>query len=156
MSELDPWLEGYLSYVRDVRRMAPRTVIDIRCTLKKVCAAMVGEGRGAPLWKLTLNDYLGWLSKERLAGRAESALAKDVSHLRGMLDYAWKSGRSDRNVLDGFSLNDSVARSAPRSLTLEEAQRLIVACPRKSPEDRRRRIVVLLLYGCGLRTFELC
>jgi integrase/recombinase XerD len=130
MSELDPWLEGYLSYVRDVRRMAPRTVIDIRCTLKKVCAAMVG--------------------------RAESALAKDVSHLRGMLDYAWKSGRSDRNVLDGFSLNDSVARSAPRSLTLEEAQRLIVACPRKSPEDRRRRIVVLLLYGCGLRTFELC
>lgn len=38
--ELDPWLEGYLSYQRDVRRMAHRTVIDLRCTLKKVSKLM--------------------------------------------------------------------------------------------------------------------
>jgi integrase/recombinase XerC len=153
--ELDPWLEGYLSYQRDVRRMSPRTVIDLRCTLKKVAEFMAGAHPGQPLWKLTLDDYLHWLNEARERGRSASALAKDLSHLRGMLDYAWRSGRSDRNVLDGFSLQDTLQKVEPRSLTLDEAERLVHACPRQTAQQRRSRLIVLLLYGCGLRTAEL-
>ncbi len=153
--ELDPWLEGFLSYQRDVRRIGPRTLVDVRCTLKKVSAVMAAKGAKAPLWKLTLGDYLGWLNDAR-ERQSENSLAKELSHLRGMLDYAWKSGRADRNVLDGFSLQDSLRRVEPRSLTLEEAARLVQACPRQSAEQRRSRLVVLLLYGCGFRTAELC
>ncbi len=154
--DLDPWLEGYLSYLADVRRMAPRTVIDVRCTLKKVSISMGEAHPGEPLWKLTLDDYLGWLSEQRQYGRSENALAKELSHLRGTLDYAWRSGRTDRNVLDGFSLQDGLRKTLPRSLTLEEAGRLVEACSRRTPEARRSRAIVLLLYGCGLRTSELC
>jgi integrase/recombinase XerD len=154
--ELDAWLEGYLSYVRDVRRMLPRTVIDLRCTLKKVAEFMAVARPETPLWKLTLDDYLHWLNQARAAGRSERALAKELCHLRGLLDYAWRSGRADRNVLDGFSLQDSLRQVEPRSLTLEEAERLVHACPRQSAGQRRSRLVVLLLYGCGLRTSELC
>ncbi len=154
--ELDAWIEGYLSYLRDVRRMSPRTVVDVRCTLKKVSGFMAQARPGTPLWKLTLDDYLHWLNEARAAGRSERALAKELSHLRGLLDYAWRSGRADRNALDGFSLQDSLRRQAePRSLTLDEAQRLVHACPRESAVQRRSRLVVLLLYGCGLRTSEL-
>lgn len=154
--ELDPWLEGYLSYQRDVRRMAHRTIIDLRCTLRKVSAVMEAKHPGVPLWKLRLEDYLGWLNEARGGGQAESALAKELSHLRGMLDYAWRSGRADRNVLDGFSLQDQLRKTEPRSLTLEEAAALVEACRRQTPAERRARVVVLLLYGCGLRTAELC
>jgi site-specific recombinase XerD len=154
--ELDPWMEGYLSYQRDVRRMAPRTIVDLRCTLKKVGAFMSEARPGTPLWKLTLEDYLHWLNEARERGQSESSLAKELSHIRGMLDYAWRSGRADRNVLDGFSLQDSQHKSEPRSLTLEEALRLVQSCPRQSAEQRRSRLVVLLLYGCGFRTAELC
>jgi hypothetical protein len=38
--ELDPWLEGYLSYQQDLRRLQPRTLVDLRCTLKKVSTYM--------------------------------------------------------------------------------------------------------------------
>jgi integrase/recombinase XerD len=155
--ELDPWLEGYLSYQRDVRRMSPRTIIDLRCTLKKISAFMAVARPGTPLWKLTLDDYLHWLNEAREKKKqSENALAKELSHIRGLLDYAWRSGRSDRNVLDGFSLQDGLAKSEPRSLTLEEAERLVRACPRQSAEQRRSRLVILLLYGCGFRTSELC
>ena len=154
--ELDPWLEGYLSYLSDVRRLNYRTVVDVRCTLKKVSAFMSAARPQVPLWKLTLDDYLHWLSEQRQQGRAESALAKELSHLRGLLDYAWRSGRSDRNALDGFSLQDSLKKTPPETLTLEEARRLVQRCPRGTPQERRSRIVVLLLYGCGLRTSELC
>jgi integrase/recombinase XerD len=109
-----------------------------------------------PLWKLTLEDYLDWVNDQREAGYSAQSLNKDLSHLRGLLDYAWRSGRSDRNVLDGFSLQDSIRVAMPKFLSLEEARRLVEACPSHTRLQRRDRLVILLLYGCGLRTAELC
>jgi site-specific recombinase XerD len=152
----DPLIEGYLDYLQSVRRQAPRTVVDVRCTLRHVGAAMAAIRPAVPLWKLSLEDYLRWLEQERQAGRNTSCLIKYLSHLRGLLDYAWRSGRADRNVLDGFALQDDHRRGAPDTLEVEEAARLVAACTNRTPIERRDRVVVLLLYGCGLRTQELC
>ena len=156
MSTLDPLIEGYLSYLRDVGRKAPRTVVDVRCTLKRAADAFVARGAAAPLWKLTLQDYLEYFEAERAAGRSDSSLAKDASHLRGLLEYAWRSGRAERNVLDGLNLHARIKHQAPNFLTLEQAEALVRACPRRTPAERRDRLMILLLYGCGLRTAELC
>lgn len=156
MDQLDPLIEGYLSYLADVGRKVPRTVIDVRCTLRRATADLEVIRPGVPLWKRPLEDYLRWLDDERAAGRTTSCLAKYLSHVRGLLDYAWRAGRADRNVLDGFSLADDHQRNEPRSLTLEEAELLVRSLPTSNPVERRDRLVVLLLYGCGLRTNELC
>jgi site-specific recombinase XerD len=107
------------------------------------------------LWKVRLEDFLQWLERDRSEGRTPASLAKDLSHVRGLLDYAWRGGRADRNVLDGFQLMDDGVRKAPEVLELEDARRLILACPRSNRSDRRDRMIVLLFYGCGLRTEEL-
>ena len=156
MRKLDPLIEGYLSYLADVGRKTPRTVIDVRCTIGRVVEGMRANHPGVALWHLSLQDFLHWLERERQAGRTATSLAKYVSHVRGLLDYAWRSGRSERNVLDGFQLQDATPRTAPRSLTLEEAQQLIAACRQGDSVQRRDRLMILLLYGCGLRTQELC
>lgn len=44
----------------------------------------------------------------------------------------------------------------PKFLSIEEARRLVEVCPSHTRLQRRDRLVVLLLYGCGLRTAELC
>lgn len=152
-SPMDPLIEGYLSYLDKVGRKAPRTIIDIRCTLRR---ALSGLRTDTPLWHLKLEDYLHWLEAERKSGCTETSLAKYLSHLRGFLDYAWRSGRSERNVLDGFTLKHALPRTPPRSLTLDEAEKLVRATTATGPTSRRDRLVVLLLYGCGLRTEELC
>ena len=46
--------------------------------------------------------------------------------------------------------------SMPNFLTLDEAEKLVRGCPRASAAERRDRLMILLLYGCGLRTMELC
>jgi integrase/recombinase XerD len=155
-ASLDPVIEGYLDYVREVSRNAPRTVVDIRCTLRRVCRAMESIRPGVPLWKLNLEDYVRWLEQERQAKRSGPSLCKYVSHVRGLLEYAWRSGRTDRNVLDGFSLQDDQRRQEPKALELDEASRLIEACTNRSPAERRERVMLLILYGCGVRTRELC
>jgi len=153
---LDPWIEGYLGYLAEVRRQAKRTVSDVRCTLKRVAEAFAATHPGVALWELELVDFLRWLERERAAGRTAACRAKYVSHLRGLLDYTWWAGRSDRNVLDGLELRDADARRRPRVLTLEEARRLVEALPEATPGARGDRLIVLVLYGCGLRTSELC
>lgn len=153
LNRMDPLIEGYLSYLDKVGRKTPRTIIDVRCTLRR---AIAGLGSDAALWHLELEKYLHWLEAERQGGSTETTLAKYLSHVRGLLEYAWRSGRSQRNVLDGFNLAHSKPRTPPKSLTLEEAERLIEATAVKGPTARRDRLIILLLYGCGLRTDELC
>jgi integrase/recombinase XerD len=153
---LDPWIEGYLDYQLKVRRLAPRSIIDMRCTLKRAVQKLGMLRPEVPLWKLALEDYLKWINQEREGGYSNQSLNKDLSHLRGLLDYTWRSGRADRNVLDGFTLQDAVREVAPKSLTLEQARQLIEASPGGTREQRRDRLILLLLYGCGLRTAELC
>ncbi|HKC16530.1 MAG TPA: tyrosine-type recombinase/integrase [Steroidobacteraceae bacterium] len=156
MSTLDPLIEGYLTYLLEVGRKVPRTVVDVRCTLKRTVEGFSSRRPGVALWKLALEDYLHWFELEREAGRSDASLAKNASHLRGLLEYAWRSGRSERNVLDGLNLHESVKRRAPNFLTLEQAERLVHTSPRRSAVERRNRLIILLLYGCGLRTAELC
>jgi site-specific recombinase XerD len=154
---LDPLTEGYLVYLHDIGRKSPRTVIDVRCTLRKIIAALEERRPGVPLWKLALVDYLGWLEAERSAGRSAACLGKYLSHLRGLLEYAWRNRRADRNVLDGFQIQDQqVRRQVPAALTVEEAWQLVKGCPKSTVAERRDRVAILLLYGCGLRTAELC
>lgn len=153
---LDPLIEGYLSYLTDVRRSAKGTVRDVRCTLRGASSWIAAECDGALLWTADLRTYLHWLEAMRGRGRTPGHLAKNVSHLRGFLDYAWRSGRCDRNVLDGFSLPNSGRRVLPEVLTEDEARRLLEACPSATAEEREERTMILILYGCGLRTSELC
>lgn len=153
--QLDPWAEGYLDYLRDVRKLKAASLRDFRCALRRVAQFMEQQRPGTPMWKCTLQDYLAWLNASREAGYHQTGLAKELSHVRGFLEYSCRSGRSERNVLDGFSLNDQVRPREPRALTLDEAQRLVNVCGRENAATRRLRLVVLLLYGCGLRTSEL-
>jgi integrase/recombinase XerD len=155
-SPLHPVIEGYLTYLKEVQRKAEGTLRDIRCTLNRLSMAMESLRPGQALWQLTLPDYLCWLEQERQAGRCSGCLAKNLSHVRGLLNYAWRSGRSDRNVLDGFQLQDADRRQVPPVLSLADARALIEASPRATARQRRDRMIVLLFYGCGLRTSELC
>jgi site-specific recombinase XerD len=156
LAPLDPLIEGYLSYLLNVGRKAPRTVVDVRCTLRRAVAYFATTTPALPLWQLELPQFLGWVEAERRHGRSAMSLAKDLCHVRGLLEYAWRSGRATRNVLDGFQVQDHAPRVAPNYLTVEQAARLIAACSRASALERRDRLVILLLYGCGLRTSELC
>jgi site-specific recombinase XerD len=153
---MDPLIEGYFSYLDKVGRKTPRTIVDVRCTLRRAITGLERVRPGLALWHLKLEDYLHWLEAERQCGCTESSMAKYLSHVRGLLEYAWRSGRAERNVLDGFSLQHTIRRTLPKSLNLEEAERLVHATTAPGPTARRDRLIVLLLYGCGLRTNELC
>ena len=89
------------------------------------------------IWKLRLEEFLWWIEWERARRTSPQTLAKYVSHTRGLLEYAWHSGRAERNVLDGFQLQDSKSRAKPHCLTEAEARKLVVSCPTTTSLQRR-------------------
>jgi len=153
---LDPWIEGYLEYQLKVRRLSASSIRDVRCTLRRTVLMLEQIRPGRLLWQVSLEDYLQWVNRKREAGYSTQSINKELSHLRGLLDYTWRSGRCDRNVLDGLTLEDSSRSQVPTFLNLEQARQLVQACPAGTPDQRRDRLMILLLYGCGLRTAELC
>jgi site-specific recombinase XerD len=156
MPILNPLLEGYLSYLLEVKRLTPESVRDYRCTLRTVTGYMHQHYGGSELWQVGLDAYIRWMGHERDQGKSTFSISKNISHIRGCLDYAWRNGRVDRNVLDGFTLQDENTRALPRVLSLEEAGHLINVLSSRNRLARRDRMIILLLYGCGLRTRELC
>ena len=154
--KLDPLMEGYLEYKDKVERRGKDTVKDIRCTLRRVSEAMEELRPGKVIWELKLTDFIEWLDRERRRGYSTQGLCKNASHLRGFLDYAWRSGRADRNVMSRFFPEYHCGQKEPDSLTVEEALAMVQACPSTTPLQRRDRMMIMLLYGCGLRTGELC
>ena len=156
LEALDPWIEGYLDYMRDVRKCAVGTLRDMRCSFRRVVRWMSQKHPSTPLWKLELRDFIYWIDAERSKHASAKTLAKSLSHVRGLLEYSCRTARIDRNVLDGFTLQDAQTRTEPPCLTVAEAKTLVEACGKNTPLDRRNRLIVLLLYGCGLRTNELC
>lgn len=156
--DLGPTIEGYLSYLTEVRRLSHRSIIDMRSTFKQAIETLRSIRPGFELWELSLDDYLKWIERGRQKGKSVTSISKDISHLRGLIDYTWRLGKANRNVLDGFKLKDLAVKiqTPPNVITVEEAKSLIEACGRKTQSQRRERLMVLLLYGCGLRTGELC
>jgi integrase/recombinase XerD len=156
MFEQDTLIQGYLDYKLNVTRIAYGTMKDIKCSLKRVERAMGDIAADTVLWECKLSDFMEWIEVERNSVTSVTTLNKLITHARGFLEYAQRSGRTTRNVLDGFQLQHSFPKKEPISLTENEARLLIEACPLVKGQERRNRLVLLLLYGCGLRTLEFC
>jgi site-specific recombinase XerD len=126
----------------------------MRCSYRKVREYTEERHPDKEIWQLTLQEYIRWVGEERNRGKRAGSLNKQLCHIRGLLEYAWRSGRLDRNVLEGFILKDAHQRKPPRVLTEQEAEDLIQESGGGTPAKRRSRLLVLLCYGCGLRTSE--
>ena len=55
---MDPLIEGYLGYLDKVGRKVPRTIVDVRCTLRRAISGLEKVRPGVELWHLKLEDYL--------------------------------------------------------------------------------------------------
>jgi len=154
--QLDSLVQGYLEYLKEIKRLAHRTIVDVKCTVLKVMEKTKKIRPGKQLWELSLDDHMQWMEQERQEGKSSLSINKQISHVRGLIDYAWHNGRTDRNVLEGFYKKDAKTKIPPEVLSIEETTALIKSCSQKTKQERYNRLIILLLYGCGFRTHELC
>lgn len=156
MSKFDPVINGFWDYCRNIKKLKHSTLKDMKCTFGKVIHFMESEGVEDFLWELELEFFIRYVNVLRARNERGTGISKQLSQIRSFLDYCWRVGHSTRNVLRGFEIKDNSPRYQAKFLTEEEASRLIKSCSRATKNDRQERLMILLLYGLGLRTSELC
>ena len=154
-----PLIEGYLDYLADGE---PQGAADGHATCAarcgSVCAAMESIRPGVPLWKLTLEDYHPWLEQERQAGRtAAHACASTSAICAACWTTPGAAAGPTATCWTALHLQDADAGGCRQALSDRGGRAAGAGLP--EPHARwsgSERMMVLLLYGCGLRTDELC
>ena len=152
----DPIIDGYLEYSSGVRKLKRDSVRDIKCTIGKLQKYLLSNKKVEFIWELELDDFISYINFLREKGERGTGISKQISQLRSFIDYCHKIGYATKNPLYGFEVKDSGPRYEPRYLTIEEVTKLIGSLSKSSLVKRKERLIVLMLYGLGLRTSELC
>ncbi|USS40336.1 tyrosine recombinase XerA [Thermococcus aggregans] len=90
---------------------------------------------------------LRFLAKLKQSGYSNKSLNLVVQALKAYFRFEGLDDEAERLK------SPKVPRSLPKSLTKEDVKKLIKAVP---PTRKRDRLIILLLYGTGLRVSEVC
>lgn len=99
----------------------------------------------------TVSAFVGHLSRRRLS---PASIARCVSALRGFYRFLCRERLVRDNPLTDVTVPRTWSR-LPKTLTMDEVDRLLHVAAGKKPEDVRDAAMLELLYATGLRVSEL-
>ena len=142
----DPEVDAFLALL--AARRAPRTVEAYRRDLSAF-AAWLGR---SPADAATA-DLERYVAELRSAGLSPATVARRIAAARALFRHLVIIGAREENPAADLELPRRV-RQLPRTLSPNEAERLVEAAAGTTPRALRDRALVELLYGAGLRVSE--
>jgi integrase/recombinase XerD len=145
-------IDGYLAYLRDVRRMSPNTVESYARDL----AALAGfaEAHQRDPGALDRHELDGFVRHLMASGLAPRSTARAVACVRGFYKFLAVEQRRDSSAADELRAPRAWA-ALPKFLDLEEVDRLLAQPDVSTPRGLRDKALISVLYATGLRVTEL-
>ena len=145
-------IDGYLIYLRDVRRMSPNTVAGYARDL----AALAGfaERRGLEVDALDRRDLEAFVRSLMASGLSPRSVARTVACVRGFYKFAAVEDKRDGSPADDLRAPRAWP-ALPKFLSLEEVDLLLAQPDPATPRGLRDKALIELLYATGLRVSEL-
>lgn len=152
-------LDDFFTYIESERRFSPLTVSNYRRDIERFVQWLgvpAGEFDPRTLTAETVHDWIVFRSRE---GRLSSAsVNRELASLRSLWRYLRSRGAVDRDIfLHIGSLK--VPRKLPVFVPETRMERVLDDVAQTAAEDdftlRRNALIMLMLYGCGLRLAEL-
>jgi integrase/recombinase XerD len=147
-----PVIDGYLTYLRDVRRMSPNTVESYARDLAQLAA--FAEKQGVSVKALERQDLETFVRQLMSAGLAPRSVARAVACVRGFYKFLAVEQKRDRSPADDLRPPRAWA-ALPKFLSLDEVDRLLAQPDTTTPRGLRDKALIEVLYATGLRVSEL-
>ncbi|MFZ2619968.1 MAG: tyrosine recombinase [Alphaproteobacteria bacterium] len=143
-----PYLSAWLEHLSVTRNLSPHTVsayqrdvIDFSSYVRNLTHATQAE----------VEAYVASMGAANFNPRTQ---VRRLAALRNFYDYLLEQGVVNNNpTLD--IVPPKLPQSLPKALSLEHAKLLMKTAEGAEPEQLRLRVMLNLLYGCGLRVTEL-
>jgi integrase/recombinase XerD len=145
-------IDSYLTYLRDVRRLAANTVESYARDLAAL--ATFAERREVPPESLDRQGLEAFVRSLRADGLSPRSVARVVACLRGFYRFIAVEQQRESSPADDLQAPRAWT-SLPRFLDLEEVDRLLAQPDVGTPRGLRDKALIELLYATGLRVSEL-
>lgn len=145
-------IDTYITYLRDVRRMAPNTIESYARDLSQLAAYAEREGKA--IETLDRKDLEAFVRALMASGLSPRSVARLVACVRGYFKFAALEQKLSANPADDLR-SPRAWPALPKFLSLEEVDRLLEQPDVSTPRGLRDKALIELLYATGLRVSEL-
>ena len=145
-------IDGYLVYLRDVRRMSANTVESYARDLSQLAA--FAEAQQRPVESLDRRDLEAFVRSLMGTGLSPRSVARAVACVRGFYKFLTAEQKLAQNPADDLR-SPRAWPSLPKFLSLEDVDRLLGQPDVSTPRGLRDKALIELLYATGLRVSEL-
>lgn len=145
-------IDGYLTYLRDVRRMSPNTLESYARDLSQLAA--FAEKRERAVESLDRRDLEAFVRSLMTSGLSPRSVARSVACVRGFYKFITAEQKLAQNPADDLR-SPRAWQTLPKFLSLEDVDRLLAQPDVSTPRGLRDKALIELLYATGLRVTEL-
>jgi len=148
-------LDEFLSFLSAEKGASNNTVAAYRNDLQQLAAYLEPKDDGKS-WnsvdRIAIQDFILDLKKRKYA---ETTVARKVAAIRSFFSFLESEGMVSANPTEGLA-SPRVGKMLPKAISPNEVDELLEQpCKRSTPEARRDRAMLELLYATGMRVTEL-
>jgi integrase/recombinase XerD len=147
-------ITGFQSYLRLEKSLSANSVEAYIHDVGKLVTYLEITGRNAQPSDLKLHDLQGFIQWISGVGMTPASQARILSGLRGFYRYLLLENLVKKDPTELLE-SPRTGRKLPVYLTVREIEALFAAIDLSTPEGRRNRAILEVMYGCGLRVSEL-
>jgi integrase/recombinase XerD len=148
-------LEDFLSFLSVAKGASANTVAAYRNDLQQL-ADFIGARPDSDGWKSVDRPLIqDFILDMKQRGYSESSVARKVAALRSFYGFLSAEGLVNANPTEGLT-SPRIGKTLPKAISPNEVDELLEQPARRStPEARRDRAMLELLYATGMRVTEL-
>ncbi|WP_103327929.1 site-specific tyrosine recombinase XerD [Bacteroidetes bacterium endosymbiont of Geopemphigus sp.] len=148
------FIENYTNYLKLERCLAQNSVENYTRDINKVADYFQEKHPKTLPAMMTPTQLLQLIYDVVKAGYSERTQARLISTIKSFCKFLVSENYRKDNPSE-FLESPKISRKLPNTLTLKEINDIIHSIDLNEPEGKRNRVILEVLYGCGLRVSEL-
>jgi integrase/recombinase XerC len=149
MDEEIGYIDGYLDYLREIKKYSPHTVKAYGIDIRQFC--LYFKENRLPVTQNSTRDFLGSLFLQK---QNKATVARKIYAVKSFYGYLVRTGVRKNNPLEGTG-TPKLDRRIPQILTENEMLGFLDALPEENFLQLRNKALFEFLYATGLRISEL-
>ncbi len=150
---MEEYINGFMTYLHNVKKMSENTELSYRRDLKKVSDYLKDQGI-TDIKKVnatSLTGYVLYLEKNKFSA---ATISRNIASLKAFYHYLMKEGIVDKDAAEELH-SPKIEKKIPEILSMDEVVRLLEQPGGDSAKEIRDKAMLELLYATGIRVTEL-
>ncbi len=148
------YLHGYHSYLRLEKSLSKNSIEAYLHDVEKLIQYFGQQGKIVAPGQVTLKDLQDFLRWINGFGMTATSQARIVSGLKGFYKYLLLENIIQKDPTELIE-SPRTMRKLPVFLSVGEINDMVAAIDLSTPEGKRNKAILEVMYGCGLRVSEL-